>query len=107
VRSTRWDEREPSADVPSPTALAATWDEPRIERLGALLAAECRRKRVDVLLAPTIDLHRTPARRARPPRSRGRSGSPASPRRARPRRVRDCDGRSSADLRQTAELHLA
>jgi beta-glucosidase len=46
--------------VPSPTALAATWDEERIERLGRLLAAECRRKGVDVLLAPTVNLHRSP-----------------------------------------------
>jgi beta-glucosidase len=60
VRGVRWDEREPSANVPSPTALAATWDEERIERLGRLLAAECRRKGVDVLLAPTVNLHRTP-----------------------------------------------
>ena len=50
---------------PSPTALAATWDEARIERLGRLLAAECRRKGVDVLLAPTVNLHRTPLRRPR------------------------------------------
>ncbi len=61
VRGERWDEREPSVNVPSPTALAATWDEARIERLGDLLAAECRRKGIDVLLAPTVNLHRTPA----------------------------------------------
>jgi len=60
VRGERWDEREPSANVPSPTLLAATWDEPRIERLGALLAAEARRKGVDVVLAPMVNLHRTP-----------------------------------------------
>ena len=60
MRGERWDERDPSANVPSPTALAATWDEARIERLGRLLAAECRRKGVDVLLAPTVNLHRTP-----------------------------------------------
>ncbi|MER6532034.1 glycoside hydrolase family 3 C-terminal domain-containing protein [Streptomyces sp. NPDC001508] len=60
VRGEAWDERNPSANVPSPTALAATWDESRIERLGGLLAAEARRKGVDVLLAPTINLHRTP-----------------------------------------------
>src|SRR3954471_17986350 len=59
-RGERWDEREPSANVPSPTALAATWDEGRIERLGRLLAAGCWRKGVDDLLAPTINLHRTP-----------------------------------------------
>jgi beta-glucosidase len=60
VRGETWDERDTSANVPSPTALAATWDEARIERLGRLLAAECRRKSVDVLLAPTVNLHRTP-----------------------------------------------
>ena len=60
VRGQIWDERDPSANVPSPTALAATWDERRIERLGRLLAAEARRKGVDVLLAPTVNLHRTP-----------------------------------------------
>ena len=60
VRGERWDERDPSANVPSPTALAATWDPERIQRLGGLLAAECRRKGVDVLLAPTVNLHRTP-----------------------------------------------
>src|SRR4051794_38660700 len=60
VRGERWDERDASANVPSPTLLAATWDEARIERIGRLLAAECRRKGVDVLLAPTVNLHRTP-----------------------------------------------
>ena len=60
VRGERWDEREPSANVPSPTLRAATWDEARIERLGRLLAAEARRKGVDVVLAPMVNLHRTP-----------------------------------------------
>jgi beta-glucosidase len=60
VRGEKWDERDPSANVPSPTALAASWDEARIERIGELLAGEARRKGVDVLLAPTVNLHRTP-----------------------------------------------
>ena len=60
VRGETWDERATSVNVPSPTALAATWDEPLVERLGALLAGEARRKGVDVLLAPTVNLHRTP-----------------------------------------------
>jgi beta-glucosidase len=60
VRGELWDERDPSANVPSPTALAASWDEARVERIGRLLAAEARRKGVDVLLAPTVNLHRTP-----------------------------------------------
>ena len=60
VRGETWDERDTSANVPSPTALAATWDEALVERLGGLLAYEARRKGVDVLLAPTVNLHRTP-----------------------------------------------
>jgi beta-glucosidase len=60
VRGETWDERSPSANVPSPTALAASWDPVRVERMGRLLASEARRKGVDVLLAPTINLHRTP-----------------------------------------------
>ena len=60
VRGERWDERETSANVPSPTALAATWDEALVKQIGRLLAFEARRKGVDVLLAPTVNLHRTP-----------------------------------------------
>jgi beta-glucosidase len=60
VRGEVWDERDTSANVPSPTALAATWDCDRVAAIGALLASECRRKGVDMLLAPTVNLHRTP-----------------------------------------------
>jgi beta-glucosidase len=60
VRGEVWEERDPSANVPSPTALSATWDTERVRRIGRLLAAEARRKGVDVLLAPTVNLHRTP-----------------------------------------------
>src|SRR3954469_2654430 len=60
VRGRVWDEREPSANIPSPTALAATWDVARGGRIGRLLASEARRKGVDVLLAPTVNLHRSP-----------------------------------------------
>src|SRR3954470_2870665 len=60
VRGETWDERDTSANVPSPAAPAAPWEEEHIERLGRLLAAEARRKGVDVLLAPTVNLHRTP-----------------------------------------------
>jgi len=60
VRGETWDERDSSANVPSPTALAATWDCDRVAAIGRLLAAEARRKGVDVLLAPTVNLHRTP-----------------------------------------------
>jgi beta-glucosidase len=60
VRGESWDERDSSANVPCATALAATWDTGRIEAIGGLLAREARRKGVDVLLAPTVNLHRTP-----------------------------------------------
>ncbi|WP_399892027.1 glycoside hydrolase family 3 C-terminal domain-containing protein [Streptomyces sp. BBFR51] len=60
VRGQSWDERNTSVLLPSASALAATWDEPLVERLGGLLAAEARRKGVDVLLAPTLNLHRSP-----------------------------------------------
>jgi len=60
VRGGSWDERDSSANVPSGTALAATWDPGRLEAVGGLLAREARRKGVDVLLAPTVNLHRTP-----------------------------------------------
>ncbi|MFD4672550.1 glycoside hydrolase family 3 C-terminal domain-containing protein [Lentzea sp. NPDC058450] len=60
VRGPGWDERRTSLALPSPTALGATWDEDLVRRLGALLALESRRKGVDVLLAPVLNLHRTP-----------------------------------------------
>jgi beta-glucosidase len=60
VRGQRWDERDPLVTLPSPTALAATWDEPLVVRLGGLLAAEARRKGVDILLTSTVNLHRAP-----------------------------------------------
>jgi beta-glucosidase len=60
VRGESWDERDSSANVPCPTALAASWDVGRVEAIGRLLAREARRKGVDVLLAPTVNLHRTP-----------------------------------------------
>ncbi|WP_328456215.1 glycoside hydrolase family 3 C-terminal domain-containing protein [Streptomyces sp. NBC_00386] len=60
VRGQSWDERDPALLLPSASALGALWDEERVERLGGLLAAEARRKGVDVVLAPTLNLHRTP-----------------------------------------------
>jgi len=60
VRGESWDERDPSVSFPSPTALAATWDEDEVARVGAALAAEASRKGVHVLLGPTINLHRSP-----------------------------------------------
>lgn len=50
----------PSAQLPSPSAWAATFDRRLLERLGALLRDEARRKGVDVVLAPVVNLQRTP-----------------------------------------------
>src|SRR5690606_4651446 len=60
VRGRVHDDTDPSASLPSATAIAATWDEALVERLAALPAAEARRKGVDVVLGPTINLHRSP-----------------------------------------------
>ncbi|MFD6431463.1 beta-glucosidase [Streptomyces venezuelae] len=60
VRGTRWTADDPSVALPSPTALAAAWDQDLAHRAGALLAQEARRKGVHVLLAPTVNLHRSP-----------------------------------------------
>ncbi|MFI0966238.1 glycoside hydrolase family 3 C-terminal domain-containing protein [Streptomyces sp. NPDC021080] len=60
VRGQSWDERDRALLLPSASALGALWDERLVERLGGLIAAEARRKGVDVVLAPTLNLHRTP-----------------------------------------------
>ncbi|MFF3493822.1 beta-glucosidase [Streptomyces sp. NPDC002795] len=60
VRGVRWSADDPSIALPSPTALGATWDPELARRAGVLLAQEARRKGVHVLLAPTVNLHRSP-----------------------------------------------
>ncbi|WP_413562884.1 beta-glucosidase [Catenulispora pinistramenti] len=60
VRGASWDPGDPSLVLPSPTALAATWDPELARRAGQVLAQEARRKGVHVLLAPTVNLHRSP-----------------------------------------------
>jgi beta-glucosidase len=60
VRGTQWSASDPSVALPSPTALAATWDPELARQAGQLLGQEARRKGVHVLLAPTVNLHRSP-----------------------------------------------
>ena len=60
VRGETWDERDPSLNLPSATALASAWDPDIARRYGAAAAVEARRKGVDVVLGPTINLHRSP-----------------------------------------------
>ncbi len=60
MRGERWDEADTALLLPCATALAASWDEELVARMGGLLAAEARRKGVHVVLAPTLNLHRSP-----------------------------------------------
>lgn len=60
VRGARWDERVPSMCLPAPISVAATWDEALVGRLAGLLAAEARAKGVAVVLAPMVNLQRSP-----------------------------------------------
>ncbi len=60
VRGIVKDERQPSSSLPGPSGLGATWDTALVYELAAALGAEARAKGVDILLAPTINLMRTP-----------------------------------------------
>ena len=60
VRGEVWDERHPSLNLPSGTALASSWDAGIARRYGSVMAIEARSKGVDVVLGPTINLHRSP-----------------------------------------------
>src|SRR3954468_23284111 len=60
VRGAVWDERDPSLNLPSATALSSSWDLDIAHRYGVVSALEARRKNVDVVLGPTINLHRSP-----------------------------------------------
>ncbi|WP_232662100.1 beta-glucosidase family protein [Pseudonocardia sp. TRM90224] len=61
VRGTGRVEGETSASFPAPSALAATWDVELAARAGAVFAGEAARHGVDVVLAPQVNLQRTPA----------------------------------------------
>jgi beta-glucosidase len=60
VRGQTMDERNPSTSLPCPSALGATWDPGLVRELAFALGTEARSKGVDVLLAPTINVMRTP-----------------------------------------------
>jgi beta-glucosidase len=46
--------------LPNATLLAQAWDEAAAERVGEMLASEGRSQDVDVVLGPTVNLHRSP-----------------------------------------------
>src|SRR5271154_3993818 len=60
VRGQTMDERNPSTSLPCLSALGATWDPGLVRELAFALGTEARSKGVDVLLAPTINVMRTP-----------------------------------------------
>ncbi len=60
ARGTRFGGGPSSIAVPCSTLLAATWDPVLVQRVGELLGREARSKGARVLLAPTVNLHRTP-----------------------------------------------
>ena len=51
---------ETAVCVPCGSALGATWDPELVERVGAMLGEEALTKACRVLLAPTVNLHRSP-----------------------------------------------
>ncbi|MFI1386102.1 beta-glucosidase [Embleya sp. NPDC020886] len=60
VRGTGMGEHETSLLFPCPTATAATWDPETARRVGRLMGTQALDKDVHVLLAPTVNMHRTP-----------------------------------------------
>jgi beta-glucosidase len=51
---------ETAVCIPCGSALGATWDPQLVERVGAMLGEEALTKACRVLLAPTVNLHRSP-----------------------------------------------
>jgi beta-glucosidase len=60
ARGEEWSAGDPSVCFPSPTALGSTWDVGLIGRIADQVAVEAKRKGVDVVLAPTVNLQRSP-----------------------------------------------
>jgi len=59
VRGTSWTGAA-SASFPCGAALGATWDPDLVRRIGHALGREARSKSAQVVLGPTVNLHRTP-----------------------------------------------
>jgi beta-glucosidase len=60
VRGRRFDPGNPSSSLPCPVALGATWDEGLVSDVARALGEEARSRGVDILLAPTVNIVRTP-----------------------------------------------
>ncbi len=60
VETPEFPKGEPSRAYPSPHLLANAWNPYLAEQVGQALAAECAEKHVDILLAPGVNIKRTP-----------------------------------------------
>jgi len=45
---------------PAGVCMAATWNQDLIEKVGEVIAEECLQKDIDVILGPTLNIHRLP-----------------------------------------------
>ena len=60
VAGPRIDERDISLLTPAPVALGASWDKELVQRIGRLVGGEAIRRKVDLMLAPNLNLARSP-----------------------------------------------
>jgi beta-glucosidase len=60
VAGPRVDERDISLLTPSPLALGASWDTALLQKVGRLVGGEAIRRKVDLMLAPNLNLARSP-----------------------------------------------
>jgi beta-glucosidase len=60
VRGSRMDERFTGYCTPCGTSLAATWNTATVGAIGELVARDAHRQGVQVVLGPTVNLHRSP-----------------------------------------------
>ncbi|KAJ5980012.1 hypothetical protein N7481_007310 [Penicillium waksmanii] len=60
VRGAKWTDGSYTTFIPCGISLGATFDRRIVERIGSVLGAETRGKRAHILLAPTINLSRSP-----------------------------------------------
>jgi beta-glucosidase len=60
VAGPRVDERDVSLLTPAPVALGASWDVELLQRVGRLVGGEAIRREVDLMLAPNLNLARSP-----------------------------------------------
>jgi beta-glucosidase len=60
VAGPRVDERDVSLLTPAPVALGASWDRALVQRVGRLVGGEAIRRDVDLMLAPNLNLARSP-----------------------------------------------